>query len=88
MALRTLQDATSASDPSPSSGPGGRPDAAAAAKFAGQLERAAAEGRREGGLLAKGSAEFAALVKEQVCGAGVGGDMRAAGCWGSGRRVA
>ncbi|KAI8468744.1 MAG: vacuolar protein sorting-associated protein 16 [Monoraphidium minutum] len=52
--------------PAPGGGGGGRPDAAAAVRFAAQLERAAADGRREGGLLAKGSAEFASLVKEQA----------------------
>jgi len=42
--------------------------AAAAGRFAAQLDRTAAEGRREGGFLAKGAAEFAGLVREQVRG--------------------
>jgi hypothetical protein len=73
MALRSLEDHQSPSDPAQisaggSGGGGGRPDAAAAAKFVGAMERAAGEGRREGGLFVKGMSEFAALVKEQVGG--------------------
>jgi hypothetical protein len=59
----------------PSGAAAGRPGQADALRFVAAMERAAAEGRRDGGILAKGAAEFASLVKEQV-GVGQSGGSR------------
>ncbi|GBF95901.1 hypothetical protein Rsub_08492 [Raphidocelis subcapitata] len=69
-ALRAFEEVASGAEAGPAAPPAGgagaRPDAAAAARLASGLERAAAEGRREGGLVARAAGEFGALVKEQM----------------------